>query len=318
MRKDSHVGQGQGAPKGKSRRIFLKGVGAAGLLAAAQPLRSRPAKAAGKAPFFKLYMMIPNNQPPRMVWGTLAAQQIQKLNIEVVTSFVPFSVIIPRRTEGKGKTHVEGGWDSYLERFYYYTLLPVPNTLFHSSVIPPNGMNYYYIEDPVIDKALDDYAGAMTEAKHIDAIRRFEKRWYDYQHMLILFYPQDVIAINPKLKGFDGTTFTPVYFPRPENWTIEGAGDNASAAFASWQPPEQLLPMNGTGYNQSNVYGPVYDTLLQYDSWEKKNLVPALCESYTMSGNGKHWVLTLRQGVKWHSGEEFTARERQVVLGYDL
>ena len=309
MRKPTRAGNAKAVSEGKSRRTFLKGVGAAGVLAAGGALTSRPARAAGKAPFFKLYMMIPNNQPPRMVWGTLAAQQIQRLNIEVVTSFVPFSVIIPRRTSGQGKTHVDGGWDAYLERFYYYSILPLPNTLFHSSTVPPHGMNYYHVEDPVIDKALDDYAVAMTEAKHTESIRRFQKRWMDTQPMLILFYPQDVIAINPKLKGFEGTTFHPVFFPRPENWTIEGAGDNATAAFASWAPPENLLPIYATGYNCSNILGPVYDTLLEYDSWESKKLVPALCESYTMSPDGKHWVLKLRQGVKWHSGEEFTAQD---------
>ena len=310
MRKQSQAVKREPSREGNTRRSFLKQVGSVGLLAAAgTSMTSRPARAAAKVPFFKLYMMIPNSQPPRMVWGTLAAQQIQKLNIEVVTSFVPYSVIMPRRTEGKGKTHVEGGWDAYLERFYYNSILPLPNTLFHSSTVPPYGTNYYYVEDPVIDKALDDYAGALTEAKQRDAMQRFEKRWYDTQPMIILFYPEDVIAINPKLKGYEGTTFQPVFFPRPQNWTIEGAGDNVTAAYASWPPPEQLLPWNCTSYSQSNIFGPVYNTLLEYESWESKKLVPALCESYTMSADGKRWVLKLRQGVKWHSGEEFTAQD---------
>ena len=105
------------------------------------------------------------------------------------------------------------------------------------------------------------------------------------------------------------TTFNPVFYPHPENWTIEGAGDDATAAFAVWAPPEQLIPMNSTGYNQSDIFGPVYNCLLEYENWKTKKLLPALCESYTMSPDGKHWVLKLRQGVKWHSGEEFTARD---------
>ena len=117
MRKQTRAVKPGPSHGGHTRRTFLTQVGAAGLLAAAgSSMMTRPARAAAKAPFFKMYMMIPNSQPPRMVWGTLAAQQIQKLNIEVVTSFVPFSVIMPRRTDGKGKTHVEGGWDAYLER----------------------------------------------------------------------------------------------------------------------------------------------------------------------------------------------------------
>ena len=56
------------------------------------------------------------------------------------------------------------------------------------------------------------------------AIKAFEKRWYDTEPMTILFYPEDAIAVNPKLTGFAATTFNPVFFPQPENWTIAGAG----------------------------------------------------------------------------------------------
>ena len=271
-------------------------------------LWSNPAPAG--VPFFKFYFMIPNNQPPRMVWGTLAAQQMTKIGIDVVSSYVPWTVIIPRRTKGEGKTHAEGGWDAYLERYYYTSILPLPNQLFHSSLVPPTGRNYYYVEDPVIDKALEDYDNAMDQSAHMAAIKKFQKRWYDTEPMIILLYPEDLIAVNPKLKGFDSTTFNPVFYPHPENWIIEGAGDNASAAFAEWAPPEQgIIPMYSTGYNHSNIFGPVYNALLEYDNWKNKQLVPALCESYTMSPDGKHWVLKLRQGVKWHSGEEFTAQD---------
>jgi peptide/nickel transport system substrate-binding protein len=262
-----------------------------------------------KPPFFKLYFMIPNNQPPRMVWGTLAAQQMAKVGIDVVSSFVPFSVINPRRTEGKGKTHAEGGWDAYLERYYYDTITPVPNTLFHTSQFPPAGRNYYYAGTPEMDKVLDQYAGSTDEAVRMKAIKQFQKIWYDTEPLTILFFPEDVIAINPKLKGFESTTFNPSFYPQPENWIIEGAGDNATATFASWAPPTTMIPMYSIGYQESNVFGPVYNRLLEYDSWQSKNLVPALAESYTMSPDGKHWIIKLRQGVKWHSGEEFTAKD---------
>jgi ABC-type transport system substrate-binding protein len=38
-------------------------------------------------------------------------------------------------------------------------------------------------------------------------------------------------------------------------------------------------------------------------------LVPSLATGHTMSEDGKHWVITLRQGVTWHSGEPFTAAD---------
>ena len=268
-------------------------------------LWSVPAQA--QTPFFKLYLMIPNSQPPRMVWGTLCAQQMSKLGIDVISSFVPWTTITTRRTSAIGKTHADGGYDAYLERFYYSTIVPTPDTLFHSSQIPPTGRNFYYIEDPVIDKTLEMYSGARDKNSHMKYIKDFAKRWYDTEPMIILFYPEDVIVTNPKLSGFESSTFQPVFYPHPEDWTIEGAGAEASAAFAQWPQPTSLVPMYCIGYFESNIFGQTYNCLLEYDSWKNKQLVPALAEDYTMSEDGKHWVIKLRKGVKWHDGEEFTA-----------
>jgi ABC-type transport system substrate-binding protein len=127
--------------------------------------------------------------------------------------------------------------------------------------------------------------------------------------MTILFYPEDAIAVNPRLKGFNGTTFNPVFYPQPEKWTTEGGGTNASAAFASWAPPMSLIPMYTNGYNESNIFGPIYDRLYDHENWEAKKLVPSLATGHTISDAGRHWVITLRQGVTWHSGEEFTAED---------
>jgi ABC-type transport system substrate-binding protein len=292
--------------RGTGRRGFLKTIGgtAAGLAA---PAVIRSAQAA--PPFFKLYLMIPNNQPARMIWGTLAGQQMSKLGIDVISSYVDFPTIASRRAKGGGVTHVEGGWDSYLERYYYASITPLPNSLFRSSLVPPNGPNFYYVNDPVLDKAMDAYAGAIDPAARMTAIKAFEKRWYETQPMTVLFYPEDAIAVNPKLTGFNGTTFNPVFFPQPENWTIAGAGDSATAAFASWPTPSSLIPMYTIGYHESNIFGPVYNQLLEYDSWESKKLVPGLAESVASSEDGKHHVIKLRPGVTWHSGEPFTAAD---------
>src|SRR5690349_24819174 len=110
------------SPMSPSRHNVLQASLATALTAVAGPGRAA-------TPFFKLYMMIPNNQPARMIWGTLAAQQMSRIGIDVVSSFVPFTVIAPRRTKGDGKTHPEGGWDCYLERYYYNSIVPTPNAL---------------------------------------------------------------------------------------------------------------------------------------------------------------------------------------------
>ena len=288
---------------GPNRRQIITGAAATALAAPALHC----ARAA--APFFKLYFMIPNNQAARMAWGTLAARQMTQIGIDVVSSYVPFSAIYPRRNKGDGKTYPDGGWDVYLERFYYASVKPTPEELFSSRALPPGGLNFYYLDDPVIDRAMDQYAGSVDPAVQKQAITAFEKRWYDTEPLTILFYPEDLIVTNPKLSGLNATTFRPAFYPRPENWTIDGAGPNATAAFACWPAPDSCLPMYGEGYNDTNVCGPVYNQLLEYDGWEKKQLIPALAEAVEESADGKHWVIKLRGGVLWHSGEPFTAED---------
>src|ERR1700690_3782673 len=131
-------------PNSISRRRAMQAPAATAVTAAAVPAQAA-------APFFKLYLMIPNNQPARMIWGTLAAQQMSKLGIDVISSYVDFPTIASRRAKGGGVTHTDGGWDAYLERYYYASVTPLPNSLFRSSLVPPNGPNFYYVNDPVLD-----------------------------------------------------------------------------------------------------------------------------------------------------------------------
>ena len=44
-------------------------------------------------------------------------------------------------------------------------------------------------------------------------------------------------------------------------------------------------------------------------SWLSNEVEPALAESWTLSQDGLTWIFLLRQDVKWHDGEPFTARD---------
>lgn len=286
-----------------TRREVLKWTGA-GAAALATSSLAEPALA--KPPFFKLYLMIFNNQQSRMIWTDLIGKQFARLGIDVNSSFQPPSAVAARRAQG-GKTHVEGGFDMYSERIYYTGMAPMPENLFHSKNVPPFGQNYYRIADKEIDETIEKYSRATDPADRKAAMAAFIKRWYDLEPLHIVFYPEEVIITNPKLKGMDSTTYGVVFTPQPEKWVIESKDADVTATFASWPPPSQLIPMYGTGYQEANIFRPVYDTLLEYDNWQNKKLRPALAESVTASNDSRTWEIKLRPGVKWHSGEEFTA-----------
>ncbi|RWR08274.1 ABC transporter substrate-binding protein [Paenirhodobacter populi] len=297
-----------------TRREFLQRVGIGAAAMTVPTVIWSPAHAA--EPHFKIYLTIFNNQQTRMIWTDLIGKNIAELGVEVVTSYVPPSEVISRRANETGATYTEGGFDMYSERIYYSTMMPLPDVLFSKAAFPPFGKNFYRVEDDILEQAMETYSSSPDPQKRAEALKTFEHRWYDIQPLHMVFYPEDVIAINPDLEGFDATTYNPVFFPRPENWTITSAtGPDVSAAFACWQPPTTLVPMYSSGYNESNIFGPVYNSLMEYDSWETKKAVPALAESVTASEDGLVWTIKLREGVKWHSGEEFTADD--VIYTWD-
>lgn len=291
-----------------TRRDFLRTIGTGAAAAVVPAVIWKPARAEDTK--FRIYLTIFNNVQSRMIWTDLIGKNIAQLGVEVVTSFVPPSEVIARRANPDGKTFADGGFDMYSERIYYNTLQPLPEVLFSKGAMPPLGKNFYRIDDDQLEAAMKTYSTSPDPVARAQAIKDFQHRWYDIEPLNMVYYPQDVIATNPDLEGFAETTYNPVFFPRPENWSIKGAtGDTISAAFASWQPPSTLVPMFSSGYNESNIFGPAYNFLMEYDTWADKNLVPALAESVTRSDDGKTWTIKLREGVKWHSGEPFTAED---------
>jgi len=63
---------------------------------------------------------------------------------------------------------------------------------------------------------------------------------------------------------------------------------------------------------------PVYEQLFQFDPAQMKNgeyeLVPWLAESATASADGTTWTISLRQGVRFHTGNVMTATDVQYSL----
>src|SRR5437660_5322329 len=57
----------------------------------------------------------------------------------------------------------------------------------------------------------------------------------------------------------------------------------------------------------------VFNNLVMFDQHVKQNslesIVPDLAESWAWSEDGKELTFKLRQGVKWHDGKPFTARD---------
>mgnify|MGYP001337321190 CR=1 FL=1 len=69
--------------------------------------------------------------------------------------------------------------------------------------------------------------------------------------------------------------------------------------------PSFINPILSTDTASSAVESLVFNGLMKVNS--KLEMVPDLAESYTVQNNGKRYLFKLKQNVKWHDGEAFTA-----------
>lgn len=79
--------------------------------------------------------------------------------------------------------------------------------------------------------------------------------------------------------------------------------------------PATLNPITATDASESTINGDkVYETLLKRDN-ETLELVPVLAESWEISDDKMKYTFKLREDVKWHDGQPFTAED--VVFSYE-
>ncbi len=105
-----------------------------------------------------------------------------------------------------------------------------------------------------------------------------------------------------------------------EGVDVGGSGSSSGSGASGGQlvaaisaEPDQLDPHKTTAYASFEVLENVYDTLVQPD--ENLDMKPALAKSWTTSEDQLTWTFTVRDGVKFHNGDPFTAKD--VVYSYN-
>jgi peptide/nickel transport system substrate-binding protein len=102
------------------------------------------------------------------------------------------------------------------------------------------------------------------------------------------------------------TAPAPTVAPKPAG---QSTGGTLTVTLADLGTENLDTILAATNYNVIPI---IYEPLLQYD--ERGNIIPWLAESYSMSPDGKLWTFTLRKGVKWSNGDEFTSDDVKFSL----
>jgi peptide/nickel transport system substrate-binding protein len=78
--------------------------------------------------------------------------------------------------------------------------------------------------------------------------------------------------------------------------------------------PDSLNPGVAELSESYTIFELVYDSLFEYNP--DGSFTPDLVERYTVSSDGKQWVFTLKDNVRWHDGQSLTAED--VVFSFNL
>jgi peptide/nickel transport system substrate-binding protein len=88
----------------------------------------------------------------------------------------------------------------------------------------------------------------------------------------------------------------------------------------SWDSPASVSPLDGPNPIGARTTAPVFNNLVMFDQHVKQSsrasLMPDLASEWTWHEDGTELTLTLRQGIKWHDGKPFTAKD--VKCTWDL
>ncbi|HPT75142.1 MAG TPA: ABC transporter substrate-binding protein [Defluviitaleaceae bacterium] len=82
----------------------------------------------------------------------------------------------------------------------------------------------------------------------------------------------------------------------------------------SFRMPKTLNPLLNEDYTVDQVLKLVFDTLIDFDESQKP--IANLATDWTFSNDGTTITINLRQGVQWHDGDPFTARD--VIFSLDV
>lgn len=88
---------------------------------------------------------------------------------------------------------------------------------------------------------------------------------------------------------------------------IEPGRRGGSFTFVSFgEGPKSFNPITTNESSSSDIIGRMFESLIGYDN-AKQAYVPGLLKEWYMEADKRHWILKLRQGLRWSDGSPLTA-----------
>lgn len=249
----------------------------------------------------------------RRQWGLIIANSYQAVGIDAKMVFLGWAAVFDRvlypPTENLGKTYDQGGYDIELIG-WTPGLFPLGGIfqIHYGKNLAPSGSNYYLWVNATADAEVEKFMSAGYTDEGMAAFKRWQKIAFEDVPKSVIMYQSAPIAANPAL-DFQGY-----------EWLYDNVGPvpqfikttKKSVVFAQTGEIVNLNPPLSNSWYDTTIFSPIIEGLFIPDV--ATNMKPQLATSFTKSADGRVFTYTLRQGVKWHDGVEFTADD--VLFSY--
>lgn len=119
--------------------------------------------------------------------------------------------------------------------------------------------------------------------------------------LIPLYYYNDIFLAKPNVEGFYSNQYGFKFFHKATN------GDSDTLRLQLASEPDRLDPALNSTVDGACLALASFAGLFTYD--DTGAVVPELADSYTVSEDGKTYVITLKDGLKWSDGSELTAKD---------
>jgi ABC-type transport system substrate-binding protein len=272
---------------------------------------------------FRITLTVPNTNPSRQAWSEIIQQSFIDAGIDAQRVIQDWDTIYDRALDPPpdvaSKTYDEGGFD-LLFVGYAMGIDPDPYPLYHSSqatTATPPGQNYYCWENEENDRLVTLIKETVDDTERLGYVEEWQQLAYDENPSLTIEYDQEVVAYDPTaLMGDPLEILHYPCWPRVMNWQLNPSATQDTIVIAQTGPcpSEGMCDYVSTSYYDLTAYGNVFDYLVYRENLDTFELKPGLATDWQVADDQKTWTLTLRQGVKFHDGVEFTADD--VVFTY--
>jgi ABC-type transport system substrate-binding protein len=279
------------------------------------------------SPALHFTLISPTSNPARRAWSAIVQNNLNSLGINASLVYLPFSpdvyarALVPAASV-VGKTYDEGGFDTLFVG-YNMGIDPDPYSLYHSSQFAPDGQNYYLWNNTENDHLTTLIKNTLDASTRNDYVRQWQVLAYDELPSIPILYTQEIVPFDSKV--FNGKAVFGAYhypaWPPMEHLTTQ-PDSSIVLAQAGQTPGQGLVPELSSSYYDLALSGEIFGSLALRNDTRFKTMVPELASGtpqapgWSVAADGKTWTVNLRQGVKWHDGQPFTATD--VKFTFDL